>query len=65
MWYLFYNGMLLSNKKEQSGVVCGGVDRPRYLVCQTERSQKGNTSIVYYQIYMESRKMVQMSLFAG
>ena len=47
MWYLFYNGMLLSNKKEQSGVVCGGVGGPRYLVCQTERGQKEEKQVLY------------------
>jgi len=28
MWYIFYNVMLLSNKKEQKGVICSDVDAP-------------------------------------
>ena len=50
MWYIFffYNGMLLSNKKEQKGVICSDVDGPR--VSYREKSER-EKQVVYTITY--------------
>ena len=60
-----YNGLLLSHKKECISVSSHEVDGPR--AYYTEWVIKRKTNIVYQHIqhiYMESRRMVQMNLFA-
>ena len=57
-----YDGILLSNTKEQIWVSSSDVDEPR--ACYTEWSQEEKNTI-YYHIHMESRKMVLMNMFAG
>ena len=57
------NGILLSHKKNEIGsFVETWMDLET--VIQSEVSQKEKKKIVYYCIYVESRKMVQMNRFA-
>ena len=59
-----YNGILFSHKKEQIGVSSTEVDE--HITCYTEWSQKEkNKYSLLTDIYMESRKIALMTLFAG
>ena len=59
-----YNGILLSHKKKQVWVSWTELDEPRACYTQLSKSEI-KTNIIYYCIYMESRKMVFMNLFGG
>ena len=58
-----YNGILLSNKKEQKNAICNNMDGPRD--CQTEWSKSDTERQTSYDItYMWNlKKMVQINLF--
>ena len=47
--------------KREKIVICRDVDGPRVFII----SQKEKKNTVYYHVYMESRKLVQMNLLAG
>ena len=50
-----YNGILLSNKKEQNCVICRDMDGPRD--CHTEWSKSGRENqILYFNTYMWNLK---------
>ena len=54
-----YNGILLSYKKEQNNVICRTRMDLEIIILSEVRQRK--TSILQY--HMESKKMIQMSLF--
>ena len=59
-----HNGILLSHKKEHIWVNPNEVDKPRAYYTEWSKSER-EKQISYINIYMESRKMVMMNLFAG
>ena len=58
-----YNGILLSQKRNEI-VPFAETWLDLEAVIQTEVSRKRKTNIVEYHLYVEFRKMIQMSLFA-
>ena len=56
-----YNGILLSHEQEQHWVICRDVNGPRDY---HTKSVRGKKNTVCQSIYMESRKMIQINLFA-
>ena len=57
-----YNEILVSYKKEWIWVGWTEVDEPRACFTEWSKLERGNTSVIHYHTYMESRKM---NLFAG
>ena len=62
LWYI-YSGILLSHKKEQNGVICRDMDGLRDYYAEWSKSERGK-EILNINIYVESRKMVWVILFA-
>ena len=60
-----HNGIWLSHKKEYIWVSSNEVDEPRPCYAEWSNSERRKTNTVYSCIYMESRKMVSVNLFAG
>ena len=58
------NGILLSHKKEHIWVSSHEVEEPRAYYTEWSKSEKEKKNIVYEHIYMESRRMILMNLFA-
>ena len=58
-----YNGILLSHKKEQNSVFCKNMDGSRDWHTEWSKSER-EKQISKYHLYVESRKIVQMNLFA-
>ena len=61
-----YNGILLSHKNKWNSAICRDVDKPRDCHIEWSKSEREKQilyNIVYIQ-YLESRKMVEMNLFA-
>ena len=58
------SGILLSHKKEQNWVSWRDVDEPRVCHIGWSKSERENNYCILMYIYMESRKMVLMILFA-
>ena len=50
-----YNGILLSNKKEQSNAICSNMDGPRFVILN-EVSQKEKDKYHYDTTYMWNLK---------
>ena len=64
-WYIYAMGNIninLAHKKDQNSDICREVDGPIH--CHTEWS-KLEKNIIKYHLYVESRKMVQINLFAN
>ena len=57
-----YNGILLDHKKEHIWVSSNEVDEPTAYYAEWTKEEKKN--IIYWRIYMESRKTVLINLFA-
>ena len=58
--------ILLSRKKEHNWVICRDADGPRICHTQWSKSEREKQILcINTYTYMESRKMVQMNLFAG
>ena len=56
-----YNGIALSHKKEWNNVICSNMDGPRqYHIKWRQR----NTNVIWYFLYLESKKIIQMNLYA-
>ena len=58
-----YNGILLSHKKEGNRAICSNMDGPRDYHTKWSKSDREETNIVWYHLYVESKKMIQMNLF--
>ena len=54
MWYIYYNGVLLSHEKEWTNAICSPMDRPRE--CCTEWSKLEKEKYHMTSIYVESKK---------
>ena len=57
-----YNGILLSHKKGNRAI-CSDMDGPRDYHTKWSKSDREETNIVWYHLYVESKKMIQMNLF--
>ena len=55
-----YNGILLSHKKEWNNAICSNMDAPQDYHTKWSKSEKAN--IIWYHLYVESKKMIQMNL---
>ena len=54
-----YNGILLNHKKEWNNAICSYMDGPRdYHIREVRERQIG------YHLYVESKKMIYIKLFA-
>ena len=51
-----YNRILLCHKKEWSNAICNNMDGPKDY-------HTTKTNIIWYGLYVESKKMIQMNLF--
>ena len=51
-----YNGMLLSHKKEWNNAICSNIGGPRDYHILSEVSQTEKTNIIWYHLYVESKK---------
>ena len=52
-----HNGILLSHKKEWNNAICSNMDGPRdYHAKWIQRK----TNIIWYQLYVKSKKMIQI-----
>ena len=60
-----HNGILLSHKNEKYWVICRGMDRASVSHTEWSKSERAKTNTAYECIYVESREMVEMNLFAG
>ena len=60
-----YDGILLSHKKEHIGVSSSEVDEPTTYNSEWSKSEREKQNSYKYCIYVESRKMMLMNLFAG
>ena len=55
------NGILLSHKKEWNNAICSNMDGPRdYHITKVGPTK---INIIWYHLYVESQKMIQMNLF--
>ena len=59
MWYIYFNGILLSHKKEWYEIICRNTDAPRdYKWSKSERERQ----ILYNITYTCNLNMAQMKL---
>ena len=60
-----YNGLLLNHKQEQNCIICSDVGGPESVI-QSQVGQKEEKQSLHINEYIwESRKRVQIKLFAG
>ena len=58
-----YSGILVGHKKEWNNAICNNMEGSKDCI-QSEVSQT-ITNILFYSLYVESLKMVQMNLFTN
>ena len=55
-----YNGILLSYKKEWNNATCSNMNGPRDFHIKWSQTK---ANIIWYHLYEESEKMIQMNLY--
>ena len=61
MWYIVYNGLLLSHKKEQSSVICSNMDGPRDYHAKWSKPDRERQISYDITCMWNLKKMIQMN----